>query len=381
MRHRSLVLRVLAWFGQKARELPWRQTCDPYGIWVSEIMLQQTQVKTVIPYWERWMGELPTVEALARAGPEKIHKLWEGLGYYHRVRHLHKAARAMVERHGGKVPEGFEELLRLPGIGRYTAGAICSIAFAQAKPVLDGNVIRVLTRVFGIVEDTRKAQTKAVLWQVAEDLVREAVAIASKPARRAHTSQKERRGNRISCLPSVLERPASSFNQALMELGALVCTARSPRCGVCPLAKACEALRDGRVEEIPITGRRVKPTARRFVAFVVQKRNQLLVRQRPSGVVNAHLWEFPNIEVGRGNPRLLRAAELALGLRPAGLVPLGSLKHSITRYRIRLQVFRAAMKRGQPASRCHGSWIARSKLERLPFTAAHKRIVAQLKRG
>src|SRR5947209_8155612 len=143
---KHLVSLLLAWFAQNARDLPWRRTSNPYAIWVSEIMLQQTQVKTVIPYWERWMRELPTIAALAEAKPERIHKLWEGLGYYTRVRNLQKAARLVMQKHGGKVPNSFEDLLALPGIGRYTAGAISSIAFNQPKPILDGNVIRVLTR-------------------------------------------------------------------------------------------------------------------------------------------------------------------------------------------------------------------------------------------
>jgi len=425
MKQHSLVLRTLAWFGENARDLPWRRKSDPYGIWVSEIMLQQTQVKTVIPYWDRWMRELPTVESLARAGLGKIHKLWEGLGYYNRVRNMRKAAQSMVERHGGRVPESFEELLGLPGIGRYTAGAICSIAFDQAKPVLDGNVIRLLTRLFGIREDTQKPQTRARLWQISENLVREAVAAFPPPKGSAHSPEKKRRGNRVHCPTPVLQRPASSFNQALMELGTLVCSARQPQCGVCPLAHRCVALIEGRVGEIPLTSRRVKSTPRRFVAFVVQKGYKLLVRQRPGGVVNAHLWEFPNVEVGRdfpegeiscfeptasaarvdgpllrvaprierpaarrqlraprrdlwgGDSTLLRAAGRALGVRPAGLAPMISLRHSITRYRIRLDVFRASMKGGQSRG-CSGQWVARTALKRLAFTAAHRRIVDQL---
>jgi len=166
-----LVPLLLDWFARNARDLPWRRTRDPYAIWVSEIMLQQTQVNTVVPYWERWMRELPTVDALAKASSRKIHKLWEGLGYYTRVRNLQKAARLILKRHRGRFPEKFEEVLALPGIGRYTAGAICSIAFNQPHPVLDGNVIRVLTRLFGIAENPRSKETNARLWQIAQDLV------------------------------------------------------------------------------------------------------------------------------------------------------------------------------------------------------------------
>jgi A/G-specific adenine glycosylase len=168
---RRLVPLLLDWFSKNARDLPWRRTRDPYAIWVSEIMLQQTQVKTVIPFWNRWLRELPTIEAAAKAPSEKIHKLWEGLGYYTRVRNLQKAAQVIVEKHGGKFPEKFDEVLALPGIGRYTAGAICSIAFNQPTPLLDGNVIRVFTRIFGIAENPKEKITNARLWQLAEDLV------------------------------------------------------------------------------------------------------------------------------------------------------------------------------------------------------------------
>src|SRR5271169_6599673 len=172
-----LVPLLLNWFSANARDLPWRRTRDPYAIWVSEIMLQQTQVKTVIPYWKRWMRELPTIKAVAKAPSAKIHTLWEGLGYYTRVRNLQKAAQQIVEKHGGKFPQRFDDVLALPGIGRYTAGAICSIAFNQPTPILDGNVIRVLTRTFGIVENPKEKQTNARLWKLAEELVQN-----SKPA-------------------------------------------------------------------------------------------------------------------------------------------------------------------------------------------------------
>ncbi len=155
-RPNHLVAPLLSWFSQNARDLPWRQTRDPYAIWVSEIMLQQTQVKTVIPYWDRWMRQLPDLPALAAASSETIHKLWEGLGYYSRVRNMQKAAQLILYQHGGKFPNDFNEVLALPGIGRYTAGAVCSIAFNQAAPILDGNVIRVLTRVFGIPGNPRE---------------------------------------------------------------------------------------------------------------------------------------------------------------------------------------------------------------------------------
>ena len=274
---RKLVPLLLNWFSANARDLPWRRTRDPYAIWVSEIMLQQTQVKTVIPYWERWLRELPTLKAVANASPDKIHKLWEGLGYYTRARNLQKAARQIVaqqsadsksrRRRGNeaqtskkietphvvsyKFPENFDDVLALPGIGRYTAGAICSIAFNQPTPILDGNVIRVLTRIFGIAENPKEKETNARLWKLAAELVATAV--------KHHTPRSSRReeahseiGNRQSLLTSAATKTGncSALNQSLMELGALVCTPRNPQCAICPAKKLCVAFRENRVERI-----------------------------------------------------------------------------------------------------------------------------------
>ena len=217
-----LVHALLDWFATAARDLPWRRTTNAYAVWVSEIMLQQTQVKTVWPFWERWMRELPTVAALAAARPERVLKLWEGLGYYTRARNLQRAAQLIVARPGGEFPTQFDEMLALPGIGRYTAGAIGSIAFNQPAPILDGNVMRVLTRLFALTGNPREKETNARLWQLAEQLVRAAAAVDFK--------------SQISNLKFPLAGPCSALNQALMELGALVCTPRSPQCPRCPLA-------------------------------------------------------------------------------------------------------------------------------------------------
>lgn len=362
MNSRSVASKLLAWFQKEARDLPWRRTRDPYGIWVSEIMLQQTQVKTVIPYWERWMRELPTLESLARARPQKIHKLWEGLGYYSRVRNLQKAAQVIVEQHSGKFPEDFDQVLELPGIGRYTAGAICSIAFNQPRPILDGNVIRVLTRLRGIRNDPRERRTNGILWDLAEMLVVQAAALVS-----------TKKGASLA---------ASHLNQSLMELGAVVCTPRQPRCGGCPVAADCVAFRDGRVEELPATRPRARVTQRRFLAFAAKSNGRWLVRQRPKGVVNGQFWEFPNIEITNGGLELRQAARAALGFTPKTLVPLLSLKHSITRYRITLKVFSAAVKRTAPANasstREPGRWLTRAQLDKLAFTGSHRKILSRL---
>ena len=373
MNHRHIVQSLLAWFAQNARDLPWRRTRDPYAIWVSEVMLQQTQVKTVLPYWERWMRVLPDLGALAKAKPDRLHKLWEGLGYYTRVRNLQQAARIIGEEHSGQIPEEFDDLLALPGIGRYTAGAVCSIAFNQPKPILDGNVIRVLARLYGIAGDPRGPKTNARLWQIAEELVRRAAKAEARPEMPSRATQAKRRkpgGARPGA--------CSCLNQSLMELGALICTPREPQCGVCPIAKHCVAYREDRILELPHAVRRNRATPRRFVAFVADKRGRLLVRQRPAGVVNAHLWEFPNLELSPANSDLERAARRVLKVRPRRLEPLCTVKHSITRYRITLEAYRVVNDHRAKISAGKGRWLDRKQLGRLAFTSAHRRILRRL---
>ena len=329
-------------------------------------MLQQTQVKTVIPYWERWMRELPTLAAAAQASPAKLHKLWEGLGYYTRVRNLQRAAQQVVVQHDGRFPEDFDAILALPGIGRYTAGAICSIAFNQPKPILDGNVIRVLTRVFGITADPREKKTNTRLWQLAEGLILHASHITH------HAS------------------PCSHLNQSLMELGALICTPRSPNCAACSVNRLCIARRQGLQEQLPKLAKPIKPTSRRFLAFIVERNGKLLVRQRPAGVVNAHLWEFPNVEVGAATGRARHSVRAAAPQSTNGARrtdapyqqsdfllsatrPVCVIKHSITRYRITLEAWRAQL--ADSSTGITGHWLTPNQLHRLAFTSAHKRIL------
>ncbi len=225
---------LLDWYRKNARPLPWRNTTDPYAIWVSEIMLQQTQVKTVIPFWERWMQELPTVQALAKADPDQVLKLWEGLGYYRRARHMQLAAKRVIEEHRGRFPNDYEAILTLPGIGPYTAGAICSIAFDQPVPILDGNVERVLARIYGIRSNPKERKTSKRLWKLARDWV--------------EAAQHFGKG---SC---------SALNQGLMELGAMICIPRSPRCGSCPLRDGCSACKHDSSDRIPAIPRGPKVT-------------------------------------------------------------------------------------------------------------------------
>ncbi|MEO5802819.1 MAG: A/G-specific adenine glycosylase [Verrucomicrobiota bacterium] len=343
VKNQFVIRALLKWFSQNARDLPWRKTRDPYAIWVSEIMLQQTQVKTVIPFWERWMRELPTIQTLAKAKPENVLKLWEGLGYYTRARNLQSAAKMIYEKHSGKFPETFDDILALPGIGRYTAGAICSIAFNQPKPILDGNVIRVLTRVFGIRGNPRGKETNAQLWGLAEQLVS---------------------NSKLSC---------SSLNQSLMELGALICTPRQPKCFICPLRKSCVAFKENLIEQLPNLEKRVSSTNRRFTAFVVENEARFLVQQRPAKVVNARLWEFPNVEITNGETfPANKVFEVA-----SDASPLCTIKHSITHYRITMEVFRAELRSKEIPV---GKWLRVSELRKLAFSSAHRKILHLLAR-
>jgi A/G-specific adenine glycosylase len=343
-------------------------------------MLQQTQVKTVLPYWGRWMEALPNVRALAKASPQKIHKLWEGLGYYTRVRNMQRAAQIIVTEHNGEFPHEFDAVLALPGIGRYTAGAICSIAFNQPTPILDGNVIRVLTRLFAIKGDPREKKTNAKLWRLAGDLVK------SVEPRRGEDTAPYRHGKGRARCPhradgndehDVGTFSCSHLNQSLMELGALICTPKNPRCSDCPLKSNCVAHRKRIIHLLPNIPRRAPATSRRFFAFVIHRNSRFLVRQRPPGVVNAHLWEFPNIEIN-GDTDINKIAKTTLGFHPVSLEQLGTIKHTITRYRITLGVFRGISNgNGSPAKDC-GHWLRRHELRSLPFTSAHKKILADL---
>jgi len=376
---RLVVPLLLSWFTTAARDLPWRRTCDPYAIWVSEIMLQQTQVKTVIPYWERWMHELPTIKSLAKAKPEKIHKLWEGLGYYTRVRNMQKAAQQIIAEHDGQFPQAYDAILALSGIGPYTAGAIASIAFNQPTPILDGNVIRVLTRLHCISESPREKKTNAELWRLAQELVLHASGITR------HAS------------------PCSHLNQSLMELGALICTPRQPQCLICPLNKLCVASKTGRQEELPNLGKRAASTARYIFAFVIERGGKFLIRQRPAGVVNAYLWEFPEVAVstedskGRVVPPTRDSVHIAYQAMikneskesPYHAIHLDSsnpfcvIKHSITRYRITTEAHRVSLPGGTSYTSPHidgplPAWRTLPQLHKLAFTSAHKKILAKL---
>lgn len=342
---------LLDWYAIAARDLPWRRTRDPYAIWVSEIMLQQTQVAAVAPYWERWMEAFPAVQALASAPAEKVLKLWEGLGYYARARNLHRAAQLLVQTQEGRLPVDLEGWLALPGIGRYTAGAICSIAFNQPAPILDGNVTRVLCRILGIRTDPRAKETNQFLWKLAAQLVETA------PKHKAPVS--------LQC---------GYLNQSLMELGALICTPRQPQCGQCPVQRFCVACQSGLIEIIPPPKIRTKTVHKMLACWIIEHNGRVLACQRPGNGVNAHLWEFPSVECCSASmAKALAVAEKTLGFRPEYGHMLGLIRHSITHHRIVMRVFHGSVSQPQMLNDPSMVWLTMAQVRGYPFAAAHRK--------
>jgi len=308
-------------------------------------MLQQTQVITVIPYYNRFLARFPTIADLARADEQEVLRLWQGLGYYSRARHLHQAARQIVDRHAGQIPSSADELLALPGIGRYTAGAIASIAFGVRSPILDGNVARVLCRLGRIESDPRDAATAKLLWQQAAEIL---------PRTRV-----------------------GDFNSALMELGATLCTPKSPQCPPCPLRPHCAAFAAGVQGRIP-AARPANPTPlHRRWTFVVESDGKFLIEQRPAKGRWARMWQFPTVEAGSGNAKP-NDAQRALGFAVTDLQPLTRISHALThrRYQFRAYVCRAARPPGVSSRR----WVSLQQLDGYPMPGPHvkiARLVAQ----
>jgi A/G-specific adenine glycosylase len=342
---------LLSWFAGARRDLPWRRDRDPYRIWVSEVMLQQTTVAAVVPYFERFLDAFPDLARLAAADEQEVLRLWEGLGYYRRARDLHRAARLLAEGHGGHVPDDPAALRRLPGMGRYTLGAVLSQAFDRRLPVLEANSLRVLCRLFGRTDDPRRGPAQRWLWQVAEDL-----------------------------LP---ERGAGEFNQAIMELGALVCTPSEPRCDDCPLAARCVARRLGLQAQVPARPAPPPIIEVREAAVVVRRGDQVLLAQRPDTGRWAGLWEFPHgpLEDGESHEEAARRlAEQLAGLKVVLGPELLALRHGVTRYRIALVCFEARHLRGTFRSAFYrdGRWLPPERLTDYPVSSPQRRLAAAL---
>ena len=319
------------------------------------MMLQQTQVGTVIPYFQSWMRRFPSVAALANADESEVLHAWQGLGYYSRARNLRRAAQEMLRVHDGRVPEQISELLALPGIGPYSAGAIASIAYGHAEPLVDGNVIRVLARLFALRGDPNKAPLKAEIWQHARALVP--------------------------------KQAPGDFNQSLMELGATVCTPRTPRCATCPVADHCRALEQGLVELLPELPARAKATPVQMVAAVATRGGRVLVTKlRPDAPRWAGMWQFPNAEVDSGETpetAVVRALHSAVGLRGQATGLLCVVRHTVTRFRITLDAYRTRVPGGlaKPLTVSECAWKKPTELLDLAMPNAHRRIASLLSDG
>jgi A/G-specific adenine glycosylase len=339
---------LLRWYRRHRRDLPWRQSRDPYSIWIAETMLQQTRSETVLRYYPRFLGRFPSVSALARASESAVLAAWSGLGYYARARHLHLAAQQIVARYRGELPRDLRALRALPGIGRYTAGAVASIGFGIVTPVVDGNVARVLARHFKVRGAIRAPKVTAALWHIAEGLV-----------------------DRSS---------PGDWNQALMELGARLCTPRRPACPRCPLQPSCAAYRTGWVARLPDPPPR-RPARRVQRACVVLKdEERVLMIHRGQGRLLRGLWEFPAAEPRSGEPlRAAAARELTrLGVRRTRLHEGARIVHTITNRRIETFIFHARLEGRAPAGRPGVRWFAPRELARLPLSAVGLRIAAGL---
>lgn len=348
----SLRAALLDWFDSHRRDLPWRRTRDPYAIWVSETMLQQTQVATVIPYYHRFLGALPTVQALAEAPLDRVLGLWAGLGYYHRARNLHAAAQRIVSEHGGQFPAEVGALRALPGIGEYTAGAIASTAFGQRVAAVDGNVNRVLCRVAEIAGDPGRKPARGMVRSVASWLV--------------------------DCA-----RPGD-VNQALMELGATRCRPTTPNCAACPVQTLCGAARSGRQAELPERAARAAREQRHTAAAVICREGGVLLAQRPATGVWAGLWEFPQTEVTDGEAPQALVAHLAasLGMRARVERHLLRLRHGVMNTNVTLDVYecRVAGKRVESRGYVRAAWVPLAELEAgtRAMSAPHGQIARQV---
>lgn len=346
----TLAKLLLNWYDANRRDLPWRKDKNPYHIWVSEVMLQQTRVEAVRPYYERWLERFPTMRDLAEASEEEVLQYWQGLGYYSRARALQQGVREVISAYGGEIPADPEAIRTLSGIGDYTAGAILSIAYNQHEPAVDGNVLRVFSRLFCVSYDITQLYTKRLITTLA-----------------------------LQELP--VERPGD-FNQAVMDLGAAICTPRKPRCGACPLSNCCAAFQEGRQLELPVRKKAAQPELVELAAAVMEQNGQYLLRKRPSRGILANMWEFPALEVvdSQGEPQQL--TEFLQQLGQTGLVdkePVIRLLHTFSHRKWQVTFYRVtAVAISSPPKESRAAWIASSEWSKLSFAGPHRKVAALL---
>jgi len=342
---------LLEWYRREARDLPWRRTSDPYRVWLSEIILQQTRVDQGLPYYLRFLDAFPDLPSLAAAPVDRVLKAWEGLGYYTRARNLHKAAQRVMEDCNGELPHKAETLRLLPGIGPYTAGAIASICFGERAPVVDGNVKRVLSRLCDIEASVDLPETNKELWRIAESLLDPAA--------------------------------PGDFNQALMELGARICTPRKPQCEACPVAKWCLARARGVETERPVRNARKPVPHKEIVVAAIRENGAYLLGQRPHEGLLGGLWELPGgkVEGGETHARALVrecAEELGVTVKPGGLI--ATVQHAYTHFRVTLNVYRCTIVSGEPVPKTHLElrWVAPGDFADYAFPKANHKFLELL---
>jgi A/G-specific adenine glycosylase len=348
---RTFQSRLLAWFRAHRRDLPWRASRDSYRVWIAEIMLQQTRIAAVIPYYEKFLRRFPSVESLARARQPEVLKLWSGLGYYSRARNLHTAAKQIVVHHGGQFPRDLEAALTLPGIGCYTAAAVLSIAYDAPLAVLDGNVARVLARLGAVRGDLRAPRTWRALSNTAQDLL--------------------------------APHHAGDWNQALMELGETVCTPRSPRCEKCPIGKWCEARAQGLVDVIPAPRRKRAAIAAKIAAAIFRdpQGRTLLVKDPGAhdGVLFSRMWQFPAVAVKRhAAAELVRHLRATLGVNGISLEALPEARHGVTFRNVTLLPFLARVEELPNAAGSRGRVLKLTRIAQVPISSATRKIAAAL---
>jgi A/G-specific adenine glycosylase len=339
----------LKWYRRHKRTLPWRGHPDSYAVWVSEIMLQQTRVEAVIPYFERWMRLFPTIGALAAASEQEALNAWEGLGYYSRARNLHKAAKIVTEKYGGELPRELDELSKLPGIGRYTLGAISSIAFGMNIPALDGNIKRVYARIFDITEPVDSSAGEKLLWEIAQKY-----------------------------LP---KNDAGDYNQALMDLGATICVPKNPRCLICPVMKLCEARAHGTQNERPVKLPKKEVPHHIHAAGVILRRGRVLMAKRPSQGLLGGMWEFPNGRVKQESlAGLAEALKTVYNIRLRvdrrsiqRMKLLGVVHHGYSHFSVEVHVYLCELESLPPAAR-NLKWVWIKDLEEYPMGKIDRQI-------
>jgi len=344
---------LLSWFHENQRDLPWRRDYSPYKIWIAEIMLQQTQVKTVVPYYRRWMKRFRNIEAVARASAEELLRHWEGLGYYARVKNIHETARILVNRYGGRFPQDHSEILGLPGIGPYTAGAIMSLAFNEGFPVVDGNVERIFSRLFNITTAIKGTANRRFLWGTATELI---------PTGRAR-----------------------EFNQALMELGALICVPRNPACEICPIVNHCESFKLDVVHARPVAGPGKKITPIEVSLGVLVRQEKVFIQKRPENGLMGGLWEFPGGKLKPGEKpeeALVREFCEELDLDVCCLDKIALIRHSYTSFRVALHAFFCRLTDPSQSPKLRAAvaarWVTTEQLDHLAFPAANRKLIKML---